>query len=188
MTMNRLLTSAVLLGALSTPAQALGIRIDLSDLDIQVGETFVVSIVAEDLFGDHANQELLAYGFDLDWDPSIAGLITPAAVAAGFLEDSLLTGLDVSASTFPGLADPGGSLDLTLAQLSFEALAPGSFDLNVSTDPLNPFAGLFFSDLAVDSVAGTTRVAVNDQVTVPVPGTLALLAMGVVPLLRLRRS
>jgi hypothetical protein len=92
-----LLAAGALLALLVPPAGAFQITLTPPLVPIVVGDSFTVLVTAEDLFADNSGDTLIAYGFDVDTGGGAA--LTGATVAAGFLDDSVLTGLDVAASS-----------------------------------------------------------------------------------------
>ncbi|MBS3963012.1 MAG: hypothetical protein KGZ80_00715 [Methylomonas sp.] len=116
---------------------------------ILVGDVFSVDVVARNLFaGAYANDQLLAFGFDVDWAPS--GLIDLAShtLYPLFEDHSEALGLDLAASAFPGLTAADVIGDVRLATLQFRALAQGSAWLAVNTNSTDPNQGLIFLDQA----------------------------------------
>jgi hypothetical protein len=180
-----LLAAGALLALLVPPAGAFQITLTPPLVPITVGDSFTVLVTAADLFAGNGGDTLLAYGFDVETGGAAA--LTAATVAAGFLDDAGLTGLDVSASAFPGLTDTGGSVDLLLSELTLTALVAGQLLLTLSADALNPFQGLVFAD-GGQFVFSETLTLQIEPAAAPLPGTALLLGAGLLALHRRRRG
>lgn len=178
--------SAMLVMAAALVAQPAGaFQISLAPplSPIAVGDNFKVLVSAEDLFAGRAGDSLLAYAFDVETAGAASFDAATVATAQGFADDSGLTGLDVSASTFPSFADPGGTTGLLLSELTLTALTVGPFDLTVSADATDPVQGLFFF---ADGQAGFSETVTIPVQAAPIPGTVLLLGMGLAALVRRR--
>lgn len=177
------LLAAPLLIATTRPATAFEITLEPSTTTIHAGDTFEVLVTATDLFAGRAGDELLAYGFNVALSPGTAATLTGATVASGFNDDRTLIGLDVAASAFPGLTDPGSSMNLLLSRLTLAALSPGAVLLTLTADLSDPSQGLvFFADGSV----GFSQTLSLDIHPAPAPATAALLAAGLFGLARRR--
>jgi hypothetical protein len=180
----RLLAAAALLALLVPPAGAFQITLTPPLTPIVAGDSFSILVTAKDLFASNSGDTLIAYGFDVATGGGAA--LTGASVAVGFLDDTALTGVDVSASAFPGLADPGGSFDLLLSELTLTALVAGPLSVTLSTDTLDPFQGLFFALGGQLAFSETLNLQIQPAAA-PLPGTALLLGAGLLALNHRRR-
>jgi len=175
--------------AVSAPATfALSVDLQLSDPALTVGETFTIDVVVHDVFPGIAPVEeaVLAFGFDVAISaPSLVSFMG-ATVAAPFDDDSaLLPNTDVAGSVFLGLPNDVLHETFLLATLTFRALDIGGLTLGITSDTTDLSEGLFYL------LAGNTDITANLPVTIqanaiPEPGTLVLLASGVLGVLGYR--
>jgi hypothetical protein len=150
------------------------VSFDVADTDIRIGERFTVEVVVDgvDLF-----DEVIAFGFDIDFDPSWTEAAAPV-LGMDFMDDSaLFPGTDVAGSVFPS---PGPNGDgIKLATLSFVSGAAGVFDLGIVSHLLDPNEGLFTLFDTYD-ITYTARITVNEASGhVPEPATAALFGLGI---------
>ncbi len=131
---------------------------------VAVGETFTVTLEVTDLFaGLDPFEEVIAFGFDpFSSDGNVASFVLAGAPAPWELVPALLP--VVAATSLPGIPNDGLTSSITLATLTFEALAPGLVTVGVFTDALgNPNHGLFYliqGPLDLSSTVGVQVVAV----------------------------
>lgn len=152
---------------------------------VAVGSSFTAQVaVLAPFAGAYSGDELLAFGFDLDFDHSKLQL-TGVQLAAGWDDDSaMLSGVSVAGSHFPGVADAGQS-SLALATLTFKVLAEGDVDISVLSDSTtNLNEGLTYAGASNLELLGHTRLTLAP---VPEPGTLALMGCGGLLLVLRRR-
>jgi hypothetical protein len=139
----------------------------------------------EDPFaGLPSDEELLAFGFHLDFDASHLKLdsFTPAAVRE---DDSAHLGAGIfSASIFPGV-DNGGQGDLLLATLHFDALQPGVASVSLSTDAGDFNQGLIFLETDPVSISATDSLTLTSAD--PEPASVLLMVAGLASLAGWRR-
>jgi hypothetical protein len=181
-----LLAVGALLALLVSPAGAFQIMQTPPLVPIAVGDSFSVLVTAEDLFAGRSSDALIAYGFNVDTGGGAA--LTGATVTAGFVDDSVLTGLDVAASSLSGEMDPGGgTFDLLLSELTLTALVAGPLSLTLSADTLDPFQGLFFAAGGQFAFSDTLTLEI-EPAAAPLPGTALLLSAGLLALRRRRRA
>jgi hypothetical protein len=194
-----MLTAAFGLGLLSQPAQALTISLLASPLEVQTGGVVAIDIVATTL---GTGEFVSAYDFSIDFDP----------IELAFVEDSFVIGSALGSHSdedffdFSDFSGAGAGLllpfmtslldDAALAALqSDSAIFLGSFDLRARGTAIELDAGI---GLACNSAAGAldeNGIAVLLDVTAcdgalvtiaptatPEPGTLALMALGLLGL------
>jgi hypothetical protein len=182
--------------AVATPAQAIVIGFDPSSQTVAPGASVDVELTVSGL-GDFAPDSLSVFDLDVSFDPAVLSF---SAVAFGdpVLGDQLdLFGFGSFTDVVSGVGvvnllelsfDLPGDLDtlqagsFTLATLTFDALAVGTSALSVAINAL----GDSFGDPLDATLAGGS-VTVNAAVAMPEPGTLWLLAIGLLGLGLLRR-
>jgi len=178
--MNRyhMLVALLLVLIVPLPAEAVLVRLDVSDTEISVGENFTVSVLVD---GEGIGEELLGFGFDVAAPGAVAAYLghTVSALFDDFsdpIDPNNVTGL-----AFPGVADD----EVLLAALSFSAIAAGTDTLSVLGLFDGLFFGLFYDTSGIDINASadiTVRAA-----AVPEPGSVFLLSTGLFALLVLKR-
>lgn len=167
-------------------SHAISIGFSPASQDVAAGDSFQVDIVISDLGGEIVS----AFDLDVTYDPSI---LSATAVSFG----DLLNGGDPSLSfQFSDLSTPG-LIDLfdlsllsdselsaiqpdlfTLATLSFDTLSPGTSSLSFTFDAFNDIKGLNAQVLPLEVGTGSVTVTAS----VPEPGTLLLLSIGLLGL------
>jgi hypothetical protein len=151
------------------------VTLDVQDSEIWPGEQFTIDVVAHDVA---AGDELLAFGFDLDYDPSWFG--DGYTIAPAFTDDSsFFSNTDIAGSTSSG---PSGD-NILLASLFFTPSTAGTFNFGISSDPSDLNEGLFTLDYPRVDI--TTSVPVH---VVPEPSTLLLLGSALGALVKLRKQ
>jgi hypothetical protein len=165
----------------STTAQSASIQLVPSSVHVAVGESLSVDIVAHDLpVGDG----LVGFGFDIAITPE--SIATPAALTLtpDLTEPFTDLGTLTEVVALAGLEAISGITRAVLATLELTALARGMLALVVTADPAtNPDHGLALLSGALpedfDDAALTLSVT-----AAPLPGTAALLALGLLALAR----
>jgi hypothetical protein len=183
--------AAVFFSVLAGTAQALVIELVPADPTVSQGDTIEVDVVISGLDAG-APPSLGTFDLDLVFDPSI---LVPTAVTFGpFLGDPLVLEAITGFAVLPGLLDFFETSLLLPAEL--DALQPDSFPLaTVSFTAAGPGStSLIFSELILGDAFGdplsATPSAGSVTVTpapIPVPGTLFLLAPGLLMLVLRRR-
>ena len=153
------------------------VKLEQSATDIFVGEDVVLSVFADgvtefDSFG--FLDELLSFGFDLDYELTEFSL-TSAVVELPFFDDStFFPDTDVAGSVFPGISGD----DILLVTLTFSALDEGdNLNLGIVSDILDVNEGL--GTWIYDKIDMTSAVTVNvAAASAPEPTTMLLFGIG----------
>jgi hypothetical protein len=158
-----------------------------STTTVTVGDTFTLTVSVYAPFdGLDPLEEILAFGFNAFVSNEAVAAFVGAMVSPPFDDDSGLLPVDVAGSVFPGIVDDGAGGPVTLAVLSFQALAPGLVDVGTVTDTASdPNQGLFYLLAPVLDLGGTTGITVTP--VVPVPAAAWLMVSGIAALGALRR-
>ncbi len=171
-----LLICILCVGFIATTAQAIPtVYLELSTTDIYVGDTFDLDVYADgvtDFDPLWGPDEVLAFGFDLDYADTTFSY-NGAVVDTAFWDDSsFFPDTDVAGSAFPG---PGPSGDnILLASLSFTALQDGDFSLGIFSDDFDWNEGLY----ALLSPIPTNMTNQLDVSVAPVPEPATILLFG----------
>jgi hypothetical protein len=172
----------------ASAAQALTIEISPPAQTVSVGSIFSVDVGISGL-GFSSAPSLSTFDLDISFDPTIIGF-NSISFGDPVLGDQLdlfgfgsLTSFD---NSLPGIVnmfelsfDLPSELDafqadsFTLATLTFDALSAGTSFLGI---PFMILGDSFGSPLAASSIAGTATV--SPTATVPEPGTIVLLVLG----------
>jgi len=181
-----LLQAALGLSALAVAsAQAASVQLQ-APAAMQVGQTIDLQLQVSNAFEQKsAAEELLYFGFKLDYDHSRLKF-SGFEVAAGWDDDSGFLGADeFGGSRFPGLSNQGQAL-LSLANLRFELLSEGPAELKFFSvaGNLNHGLGYALSDAQAFSLNPTLQISA----AVPEPTTALLSLIGLVGLAALGRQ
>jgi hypothetical protein len=166
-------------------AQAASIQLVPSNASFAVGESLSVDVRADGLpVGD----QLIGFGFDIAVTPDVVATPTALALTPFLSEPFTALGTLTEVVALAGLETVSGVASAVLATLELTALRPGTLALTVTADPAaNPDHGLAFLSGALpedfDDAALTLAVT-----AAPLPGTTALLALGLLALGRRRRA
>ena len=158
-----------------------------SQATVDTGQSFSIDVVAQDV---GAFDAVLAFGFDVSVESGLT--LESAVVAPEFFDDTaLFPSTDVGGTALPGVM---GGADILLATLFLSAGSlVGDFVVEIGTDPVDfgVSEGLLtlFGPTLSDISASTTISVVdpNPQISMPEPGTLALLSLGLLGLVRRRK-
>ena len=147
-----------------------------------VGDTISFNIMAD------ISVPVLGWGLDLSYDTSILTLIGSPIILAPWTPLISLDGDGLAGSSFP---TPISGNDVSLASLSFRALALGTSTIAFSITPNDPTEGF---PLAFPAPPGSfADVCFEDAIVrvipqpVPEPATVALVSAGLAGLAALRR-
>ena len=147
--------------------------------DIFVGDMFDVAVVANDV---ESMNELLAFGFDLNYGMT-AFAFNGATMGSLFFDDSFrFPATVVAGSTFPGLSGD----NILLASLSFTSLTPGTFSLGIISSLLDLNEGL--TTLLGPKIDMTQNLDIVSGAPVPEPSTLILMCLGLVGIVGYRNK
>lgn len=171
MMMKTLVAALIAAGTLSAQAATVSLS---GTASAAVGQTFTLDVsLLQPFDGERAGDELLAFGLALSFDSSLLKLLG-VSLADGWSDDSAFTGLALSGSAFPGVAD-AGQTSLTLATLSFEVLGSGHTSVGVISDAASDFnQGLWYAMAPTLDVQATHALAL----AVPEPGSYAMMLAG----------
>ncbi len=148
--------------------------------DIFVGDMFNVNVVAN---GVESMNELLAFGFDLNYGMTEFAF-NGATMGSLFFDDSFkFPATAVAGSTFPGLTGD----DILLASLSFTSLTTGTFSLGIISSLSNLNQGL--TTLLGPKIDMTQNLDIEvSGAPVPEPSTIVLMCLGLVGIVGYRNK
>lgn len=171
MMMKTLAAALIAAGTLSAHAATVSLS---GTAAASVGQTFSLDVLLQQPFdGERAGDELLAFGMDLSFDGSLLKLLG-VSLAPVWNDDSAFTGVLLSGSAFPGVADEGQGA-LTLATLSFQVLGAGSTSIALASDAAGNFNhGLVYLMAPTLDVQASHALALS----VPEPGSYAMMLAG----------
>ncbi len=167
-----LAASLAVLGLSSAQAASLSIS---GTTAATVGQSFTLDVALLQPFdGERAGDELLAFGLGLSFDSSLLAL-SGVSLATAWSDDSALTGVPISGSAFPGVAD-AGQASLQLATLSFKVLGAGQARVSL----LSQYGAGNLNHGLVYLTAPTLDVQTGHSIAlaVPEPASLALMLAG----------
>lgn len=148
------------------------VSFNLSQSNIQVGQSFTVNVLAS---GVDFSDPLLGFGFDINTTSGLT--LGKVQVGPNFLDVSLsLSNTDVGAL---GMTALNGNI--LLASIDLTAVAAGTFDFGITSDLLNFNQGLL-TVLNVYDLSLSQSIMVRRPM--PEPFTLALFALGLAGFVR----
>lgn len=156
-------------------AQAASVQLQ-SPSALQVGQTIDLQLQVSNAFEQKsADEELLYFGFKLDYDHSRLKF-SGFEVAAGWDDDSGFLGADeFGGSHFPGLANQAQAL-LSLANLRFELLSEGPAEIKLYSAAGNLSHGLGYA--ISEAQAFSLNPTLQISAAVPEPTTAYLGVLG----------
>ena len=172
---NRLPITLFLILLFPLTVQAVLIRLETTKTHFNLGETFIVNVLADDVFvGLSPTEELLAFGFDVYRDFPVR--LIDAVVLPPFTDDSSLFPItDVAGSAFPGIPNEPANNTINLALLVFEAQFYGTTDLGVVSRPAQLSEGLIFFEAGKHDISEFISIRVPDS-----GATIMLLTLGLI--------
>jgi hypothetical protein len=176
-----LIVMLILLFCMNSQANALTINLSLNSTPINVGNTFTMDVIANNVFAGLGIDEVLAFGFDVaNPNPSLVSFIG-ASVNSPFNSD-LFPNTTVAGSVFPGIPNDGTNNTIQLATLTFQALQAGSnISLGIFSDMADFNEGLVYFSAGNMDITTSTNFNINAASTsIPEPGTIVLLGSGLV--------
>jgi hypothetical protein len=181
------LVAALVLGGISTAANAFSVYLQPSMQDVALGNSFGV-----DVYWDFTGNATLGGGTDVTWDASALSFVSlvfdtnpnfdPAFTRQGTITPGLIDGM--ATGSFNGLAGTG---PLYIATITFQTLASGSYAINLAQDdtgvagPFVSILGQTYPDLVFEG--GIVNVS-----GVPLPAAAWLMLGGLGTLLGYRRK
>jgi hypothetical protein len=179
-----------------TPGPARAVVLSAGSDTVNVGDVFTIPISVSGTSG------LTSYQFDLSFNPAIIEALgfddsTTAFAAEASAEGGFLTGIigfiDNTSGLLSGVADsmsgnsgPGLTPSGTIADITFEALSPGTTALTLANAFLTDGGNFLYSGNS-DFALSDGSVTVVGVAAVPEPGTLPLLGIALVALAVARR-
>ena len=165
---------------LFNPAQAIPVsRLELSAEVIYPGDTFLLDVFVDGVTdfdigeGRLVPDEVIAFGFDVNYSPSEFAFNEATVNSALFVDDSFKPGFE-NTDVAGSIDSPPGPMgdNILLASLSFTSLVAGDFSLGIVSDLSDPNQGLF-------ALSGIWDITNSIPVSsVPEPATILLLASG----------
>lgn len=184
---------SVLLLIFPGAAFATDISVMPASLSVATGSSVNVALMISGLT-DLGTPSLGTYDLNVAYDASVLGFVSASYGDPGFGDQLDLSGFGTFASTTPGIGtvdlfelsfDSPATLDslqrgaFTLANLTFDALGPGTSSLVLGVNAL----GDAFGNSVVASLAnGRVSVTAGSTTTVPTPGTPLLIGAGLLAL------
>lgn len=152
-----------------------------SALNVLLGNPFMVDVVIE---GIEASLRLNAFQFDLLFDPAV--LSATDIVSGGFLPTiDVFEVIGLSVVSYAEASLGGSAIGSgVLASVSFDTLAVGTSTLDLTNVIL---AALVPPGAAIEAAVNDGSVTVTSEQSIPEPGTLFLLCMGIAGLVAASR-
>jgi hypothetical protein len=193
-----IVATALVLGGVSSVANAVSVFLQPADQTVSVGDDFAV-----ELWWDFTGEATLGGGTDFMWDSnafSLASIVFDDNFGTGNGQfDPAFTRCDneicdspglidgLATGNFNGLGDPG---PIFIATLTFTALTEGSFAIDIAED--SGIAGPFVSAIDFQTYDNITFTGATVTVTgggeIPVPAAAWLMLSGLGLLARFRRK
>lgn len=188
------LAAALVLGAVSSVANAVSVYLMPTTQDVNVGDNFTV-----ELWWDFTGEATLGGGTDVVWDPSAFSFVSLVFDDNPDF-DPAFTHCDNEPCDSPGLIDSiatgnfdgiGGDGPLLVVTITFMALAEGSWMIDIAQD--TNLAGPFVSAETFEpyddiTFTGATVNVVGAQIPLPAAAWLFLGGLGVLGFRRRRKA
>ena len=159
------------------------VALEASSSDIFVAESFQVRVIANGIIDDpFLGGDLIAFGFDHDYEPLEFSHIGTVVESPFFDDSGLFPSTDVAGSVFAGV----GGDDILLATMSFTAQSEGNHTIGILSDIFDLNEGLItFIDGQIDI---TTDINIHVAAApIPEPGTIFLLGLGFLGIIGINR-
>jgi hypothetical protein len=164
-------------------ASAISVSTNPSNVVVNVGDTFQVSIDAADF------PTTAGGGFFVNWDSGLSLLTTDAEIETNMIFDTPSSQTTGNQTRIVGgnFGAPVSSTNFTIVTLEFQALAAGSSNITLSAEPTELWVDETFATLDPQPDYFGTSVTVNDLTAVPLPGAVWLFGTGLLGMVGVAR-
>ena len=165
----------------SANGTAASVSFGINDYDVQINEAFTVDVLVS---GIDPLDEVIAFGFDLIFDPSWSLDSVTIGPDFDFDDSALFANTAIAGSIDPLNSGPNGD-NIVLASIQLTPSKAGDFNLEIISDLSDFNEGLYlFSSFDAFDLSHNEQIAINSTSPVPIPGGLFLFCSGIVFLLR----
>lgn len=174
--MKQFILGIILIMLLPLKSYAVTVTLALEDAStsIFIGDIFTVNIFAD------IPEPVLGWGLDINFDSSLVNQTAPPVIGPSWLAASSLDGDGLAGLAFP---TPVSGNSILLASLSFEAMAEGTALFSAGITPFDLTEGFPLAFALPGSFAEVVFVDEVVNISVPEPGTLLLLIIGLAGLI-----